>query len=105
VAVRVLRRRQAAADAELIAEFIGKQSLEAAVRFLTQAEATIAYLAEFPGLGGRFLSDIPELAQMRVRRVKGFPNHLVFYIEHRDAIEIVRILHGAMDLEVELRKS
>ena len=48
-------------------------------------------------MGGRFISDIPELAELRVCRVKGFPNHLIFYIEHHAAIEIVRILHGAMD--------
>ncbi len=56
-------------------------------------------------MGGRFISDIPELAELRVCRVKGFPNHLIFNIEHPTAIEIVRILHGAMDLEAELRNS
>ena len=74
-------------------------------RFLLQTEATIEYLAEFPRMRSRFVSDFPELAQLRVCRVKGFPNHLIFYIEHHAAIEIVRILHGAMDLETELRDS
>jgi plasmid stabilization system protein ParE len=41
---------------------------------------------------------------LRVWRVSGFPNHLVFYIEHSAAIEVVRILHGAMDIESELGK-
>ncbi len=103
MAVRVLRRLKAAKDAEAIADYIGKQSLDAAIRFLLQTEATLKYLAEFPGMGGRFLSDIPEFAQLRVCRVKGFPNHLIFYVEHHAAIEVVRILHGAMDLEAELR--
>ena len=105
MAVKILRRTRAARDAEAIADYIGKQSLEAAVRFLLQTEATIEYLAEFPGKGGRFISDIPALSRLRVWRVKGFPNHLIFYIEHPAAIEIVRILHGAMDLEAELRDS
>jgi toxin ParE1/3/4 len=105
VAVKVLRRIKAARDAEAIADFIGEQSLDAAVRFLLQTEATLEYLAEFPGMGGRFVSDIPELAELRVWRVKGFPNHLIFYREHPGAIEVVRILHGAMDLEAELRNA
>jgi len=103
VAVQVLRRIQAARDAEAIADYIGKRSLDAAVRFLLQTEATLEYLAEFPSMGGRFVSDIPEFAQLRVCRIKGFPNHLIFYIEHHAAIDILRILHGAMDLEAELR--
>jgi toxin ParE1/3/4 len=103
--VKVLRRIKAARDAEAITDFIGKQSLDAALRFLLQAEATLEYLAEFPSIGGRFVSDIPELAELRVCRVKGFPNHLIFYLENPNAIEVVRILHGAMDLEAELRNS
>ncbi len=51
--MKVLRRIKAATDAETIADYIGKQSLEAAVRFLLRTEATLEYLAEFPGMGGR----------------------------------------------------
>lgn len=29
----------------------------------------------------------------------------IFYLEHRDAIEVVRILHGAQDLGAELGKN
>ena len=39
------------------------------------------------------------------RRIKGFPKHIVFFIEHEDAIEVVRILHGAQDIETELKTS
>ena len=38
-------------------------------------------------------------------RVKGFPSHLIFCVEHKDAIEVVRILHGARDLDAELGKT
>jgi len=89
VAVRILRRIQAAEDAESIADYIGKQSLDAAVRFLLQTEATLKCLAEFPDIGGAFATSVPELAGMRVWRIKGFPNHLIFYFRHPEAIEIV----------------
>lgn len=103
--VRILRRLKAAQDAEAIADYIAKDSLKAAVRFLENTESTLVELAELPGTGSRFESLHPELDNLRFRRVKGFPNHFVFFIEHKDAIEVVRILHGAQDLDTELRKT
>jgi toxin ParE1/3/4 len=103
--VRILRRRKAAQDAEEIADHIAKDSLVAAVRFLENVESTLNELAALPGAGSPFESDHPELANLRFRRVKGFPNHVVFYVEHTNAIEVVRILHGAQDLDTELRRT
>ena len=100
--VRILRRPKAAQDAESIADYIAETSLKAAVRFLENTESTLMELAESPGAGSAFESVHPELADLRFRRVKGFPNHFVFFIEHKDAIEVVRILHGARDLDTEL---
>lgn len=102
--LRIRRRLRAAQDAEEIADYIAKDSLEAALRFLENTEATLKGLAESPGIGGLFESDHPELANLRFRRVNGFPNHVIFYVEHSDAIEAVRILHGARDLDSELRR-
>ena len=102
---RILRRLKAAQDAEGIADFIAKDSLEAAVRFLENTESTLNDLAASPTTGSPFESDQPELANLRFRRVKGFPSHVIFYVEHQHAIEVVRVLHGARDLEAELRKT
>lgn len=103
--VRILRRLKAAQDAEEIADHIAKDSLKAAIRFLENTASTLKDLAASPGNGRPFESDYPELANLRFRRVKGFPNHLIFYIEHKATIEVVRILHGARDLEAELSGS
>ena len=105
MAVRILRRPKAAQDAESIADHIAETSLKAAVRFLENTESTLLELAESSDVGSRFESVHPELADLRFRRVKGFPNHFVFFIEHKDAIEVVRILHGARDLDTELRRT
>ena len=103
MAVRILRRLRAAEDAEEIADHIAKDSLAAAVKFLENTESTLTDLAAAPMMGGLFASDRQELANLRFRRVKGFPNHVIFYIAHEQAIEVVRILHGARDLDAELR--
>ena len=103
--VRILRRLKAAQDAEDIADYIAKDSLVAAIRFLENTESTLRDLADSPSSGSPFESDHAELANLRFRRVKSFPNHVIFYVEHKDAIEVVRILHGARDLDTELRKT
>jgi toxin ParE1/3/4 len=105
MSVRILRRPKAVQDAESIADYIAGTSLDAAVRFLESTELTLAELAESPGLGSRFESTIPDLTGLRYRRVRGFPNHFLFFIEHDDAIEVLRILHGARDLDTELRNT
>lgn len=45
-------------------------------------------------------------ALKRVRRwpVKGFDNWLIFYRPKRDGVEILRVIHGARDIENLLRK-
>jgi toxin ParE1/3/4 len=102
MSVRILRRRKSVEDLEAIADHIAKDSPAAAVRFLENAESTLRQLAQSPGASTRFESNLPELANVRFRRVSGFPNHIVFFVEHRDAIEKLRILHGAQELESEL---
>lgn len=100
--VRILRRLKAAEDAESIANHIAKDSLESALRFLENTESTLMELAESPGSGSRFESLRPELSNLFFRRIRGFPNHLIFFFQRADAIEVVRILHGAQDLGKEL---
>ncbi len=103
MAARILRRIKAAIDAEQIADYIAADSLEAAIRFLENTEATIQYLAASPSIGSPFKVEHSELTNLRSSRVQGFPNHVIFYVEHPDAIEIVRIIHGARDIDAELR--
>ena len=40
---------------------------------------------------------------LRVFRIKGFPNHLAFYLERANGIEIVHVAHGARDLDAVLQ--
>jgi toxin ParE1/3/4 len=99
---KILRRPKAALDVESIADYIAKDSLHAVLRFLENVELTIKALADSPGSGVQFNSTLPELANLRFRRVQGFPNHIVFFFEKNEAIEVVRILHGAQDLDSKL---
>jgi toxin ParE1/3/4 len=77
-------------------------SLETALRFYDAAAATFGKLAQMPGLGEQWDSPNPRLAGLRVWRIEGFAKHLIFYRSAEDGIEIVRVLHGARDLDTVL---
>ena len=73
-------------------------SLETALRFYDAAASTFEKIASMPGIGERWESAQPRLVGLRVSRVDGFENHLIFYKPTDDGIEIVRVLHGARDI-------
>lgn len=41
----------------------------------------------------------PTLAHVRMWRVAGFPNHLIFYRPLESGIEVIRVLHAKGDIE------
>jgi toxin ParE1/3/4 len=77
-------------------------NLETALRFYDAASITFGKLANIPGIGERWPSANPRLAGLRVWRIEGFEKHLIFYRAADDGIEIVRILHGARDIDAVL---
>jgi toxin ParE1/3/4 len=101
----IIRRPKAAEDVEGHAMYIAVGNIDAAIRFLERAEQTIKGLSLFPASGAPFLSRHPELAGVRTKFVKDFPNHVVFYIERDHAIEIIRVLRGGQDMRIELQKT
>ena len=105
MAVRILRRIKAAQDAEEIAEFIAKHSLPSALRFVERLEETLLELPRLPEMGGFFPSTDSRLVGIRIRRIAGFSKYLIFYRTHPGAIEVIRILHGARNLDQELVRS
>jgi toxin ParE1/3/4 len=48
----------------------------------------------------------PDLGAPETRswRVKGFRNYLIFYEALSDRVRLLRVLHGARDLQAELEK-
>jgi toxin ParE1/3/4 len=52
-----------------------------------------------PDMGERRESPNRRLDGLRVWRIKGFPNHLVFDRSIDAGIEVVRVWHGARDID------
>ena len=87
-------------DLEDQAAYLAQEaSLQIALRFYDDAGATFEKLARMPGIGQQRESANPRLAGLRVWRVESFENHLIFYRPTDKGLEIVRVLHGARDID------
>lgn len=78
--------------------FIGRDNPGAAERFLQAAEETFEKLAEMPNVGRRWESPHKRLQGVRIWRVKGFENWLIFYRPINDGIDVLHVFHGARDI-------
>jgi toxin ParE1/3/4 len=75
------------------------ESVELAERYFTAVDETCALLIKQPRIGGFYDSGISELAGLRRIPVKGFENYLIFYLPHSGGIDVIRVIHGARDIE------
>lgn len=73
-------------------------SPEIAIRFLAAAERAFAQLVTMPEMGARRTYRNARLAGLRLWRIRGFREHLIFYRPTRAGIEVVRVLHAKRDL-------
>jgi toxin ParE1/3/4 len=90
----LLLTQQAETDRIGIWAYIAADSETAATRFLQAMDARCQLLAENP-MAGRSRN---ELAQ-RLRSIP-FGNYVIFYRPMSDGIQVIRILHGARDVDL-----
>ena len=95
--IPVQKLPQANADLIEIADYIDTDNPEAAKRFLDAAEAALAQLAALPSIGQTVPFSSPITQGMRVWRVEGFEQYLIFYRPAESGLEVVRVLHTARD--------
>jgi toxin ParE1/3/4 len=97
---RSIRKRPAAfLDLVQAGAYIGRDSLDAELRFYDAAERTFEQLLEAPRVGHPWIVRTVADTDLRVCPVRGFPNWLVFYRPTDAGIEVVRVLHGARDID------
>jgi toxin ParE1/3/4 len=68
-------------------------------RFLDAAEATFEHMAAMPSMGVLRLYHDPVLTDVRMWRIAGFDNYLIFYCPAETGIEIIRVLHAKRDID------
>jgi toxin ParE1/3/4 len=79
--------------------YIAADHFDAAVRFLHAARDAFRKLSDMPGMGPATNFEHLSLQSLRFWPIRGFENFLVFYRDEGDQIAIVRVIHGARNLE------
>ena len=82
-------------DVQSIALYLEERNVSAARRFAQAVGKTAELLLDNPELGEPLRSD--PTGQIRHRTVLEFRNYLIFYRRRDAVLEIVRVIHGAMD--------
>jgi len=90
---RVLRRPRAAEDIAAVWDFIADDNPDAADHWVDQLDTQLRLLATQP-LMGRARDELAP-------GIRSFPfgRYLVFYLPISDGIDVVRVLHGARDVD------
>lgn len=73
-------------------------------RFLLAAHDTFALLAAQPNIGWHRRLKRTALKSLRIFRVKGFENTLIFYLPKNDGVDILRVIHGSRNLDALWRR-
>jgi toxin ParE1/3/4 len=102
---RVIIDPEADRDIEEEFNYLADRNMDAALRFLQATTDTFEKLAEMPGMGSLRQFKNPKLAGVRMWPIKGFENYLVFYLTTEESIKVVRVLHGARNIEKILNQS
>jgi len=69
------------------------------MRLLRAAEDTLLELAQMPEMGVAVSFERSRDRKLRRWRIRGFENFLIFYCPIEDGIEVIRVLHGAREIE------
>lgn len=99
VSLSIVITPEADRDLEETALFIETDSPSAAKRFLDAATAGFSSLSDAPRIGVCVETGNPAMPGLRRWRVPGFENHLIFYQVTEETITVIRVLHGARDIE------
>ena len=81
--------QRAAARRDLVEQFVylaDNAGLDTAERFLSSCETTFNDLANQPMIGSPLSVGNPALTGIRKWRIKGFENHLIFYLPRPDGV-------------------
>jgi toxin ParE1/3/4 len=94
-------RPKADRDIDDIADELSERaSLEVGLHFLANTYKTLTLLVSHPEMGWPCRSQNRQLPNVRVFQVgKPFEKYLIFYQALGERLEVLRVLHGAQDLE------
>ena len=87
-------------DIDQIADHIALDNIDAAIRFVHRVRAAYELLARFPKGGQLRHTSHPQVGAIRSWPLGGhFANYLILYGERDYGVEILRVVHGAQDVD------
>lgn len=95
----IRKKPQAERDIEECFVYIGEENLDTAVHFLVAVEDSIEEIGRNPFIGKQREFKSSQLTNLRMWLVKGFSNYQIYYTVEAETIEIIRVLHGARDVD------
>jgi toxin ParE1/3/4 len=99
VNAKIRRRQGVDDDIAKIALFLLDQSESLADRFIASVQVTMKDVARSPGIGSLKEYDNPRLGGVRSWWIRGFRNHLMYYLVTDDGIDVLAVAHGAQDVQ------
>jgi plasmid stabilization system protein ParE len=95
--VKLVYRPLFLADVEQCADYIATEAGEAvAVAWYAVLKKSLEHIQRVPEIG-RVRQDLP-MPEIRTLNLRKYPNYLVFYRLEKNAIELLRVRHGMMNL-------
>lgn len=99
MSLKINQTDEALDDVIKISDYIAEQSsMNASDRFLAATKQAFSQLADMPGIGVRRDYGNPAYVNMRMWPMPGYRNYLIFYQTTDEELQILRVLHGARDL-------
>lgn len=77
--------------------YLNEAGTPVALGFLDALDSAVELVRVEPGIGSPRWAQELNVPGLRSRRLKGYP-YLIFYLEQDDAVDMVRLLHGAADI-------
>ncbi|MBP6534625.1 MAG: type II toxin-antitoxin system RelE/ParE family toxin [Arenimonas sp.] len=95
---RIVPRQRANRDVlDAIDHYLNEGANQAALGFINALEHAYAHIGRHPGAGSSRYSYELDLPDLRSWPLVHYP-HRVFYIEHKNHIDVWRVLHGQRDI-------
>src|SRR3954447_8906121 len=82
--------------ASIVDELVDRDAVQTATRFLSAVERTIDSISDFPDIGAVRTSG---KRTYRIRSVRGYRNHLIYFRRVESGVLVSRIIHGRKDAD------
>lgn len=94
----VIASKQALRDIdEAWNHYLTEAHVKAAEGFVDELQSAFALLGRQPGIGSSRYAHELNIPSLRSWPIKRYP-YLIFYFEHEESIDVIRVLHGARDI-------